>query len=381
MNSRKKWIVTGTFLIIGWYIVAWLAPAIHLPSRRLSGAPVSGELMRYETHLFDGESDILVGGDVFHWDLVHYSPEKGFWGYEKHVYDSYMVSRPILGNGYVFMLDNWPSKTPRLVALDMSGERPWPIANAVALNYPVSSFLYQPRSGRLLLSSGNQIHAFHTSPKPLREAGSFSMNFPVTDLFAGPDERHVYTCDWGTIQACHVMEITDLPDPHPTRLISVRSVPVNGLGLRLAFTPDGRLAVAIAILSKVINIYRVTSTGELRPVAGSPFPALHQPAMLSLNPSGRFIYIGYEPAPPKELRRGMDMYSLDLRTGRVALNKTIDMGPQFLWFTSPTRAYGPTSETTAFEVDEKTGIPKFKQVNSIELGTLVPYSYKFAPAY
>lgn len=375
-DSLKKpyWIVMGVVLFVGWFLAMWIGRPMYQTARLSSAPPTPTPFVRYSAPIPDPDSDIIIGGDSYHWDLVRYSPQKGFWGFEKGIANSFGMSPPIVAGGYILYFEDYATKAPRLVSYDLSADRPWPALSVTQFNYEVKSFLYQPQSRRLITGAINQINFYHALRVPPREAGSIAVDFHAGSLFAGADDNHIYSCDWGQTQACYLLEVSDTreDDVRPAVLLNLKRLPIDYQLQKLVFTSDGKLAIATTFLEKKIHVYRVKATGELIEVAGSPFPAEHAPSRLFLHPSEKYIYVGFQPMDRTERYAGLDIYSLDAHRGRVTLARTLNQTPTFLRFASPTVAYA-SAPVSACDVDTETGVPTCTKVSSmVTLGVMIP---------
>lgn len=310
----------------------------------------------------DPDSDIIFVNDGRGMTLVRFSPEKGFWGEEPKITNSAGTYPAILLKGCVVIVDQI-GREPNVVSFDVTADRPWPATAVIPIGHNIMNMAFQQGTGRIFLASDKQIDVFRVSGKAVSRVGSIATDFGAAWVYTSPDERYLYACSLE--HRCFLLHVPDgVGQPVGT---PAKALPLKDFVYKLAFTPDGNLAVSIDHEDETkISVYRVAATGEFTPVAGSPFPAQHHSTTLFVSPLGNAIYLGYEPwvhAPgvhSSDITRGLDIYSLDPK-GRATLMSSMRDGPQFLRFGMfRARAFGQAGSGPVFvyDVDEQTGLLK-----------------------
>ncbi len=316
---------------------------------------------RYTAPIPDRDSDIIFTNNGRGLQLIRFSPEKGFWGEEPYISNAGAFPA-ILLNGCVVIIEQ-TGRESNVVSFDVTADRPWPATAVIPTGRIIESVASQPRTGRIFLGSDKQIDVFRVSGKGVSRVGAIATDFTVASVFTSPDDRYLYAC--GLDRHCFLFDVTDGIGPPPQT--SAKALPLTDQVNKLAFTPDGKLAVSIdrGETDTRISVYQVGPVGELTPVAGSPFEAQHHATTLFVSPSGNAIYLGYEPGVHStDLTRGLDIYSLD-PAGSVSLMSSLRDGPKFLRFgMSAGRAFGQRDGgvVMVYDVDEQSG--RLKQIAS-----------------
>ena len=194
--------------------------------------------------------------------------------------------------------------TPFSVTVDPSGQFAYVANNGQSGESTVSAYTIDHSTGALRAVAGSPFAAGH---------------FPDS-VTVDPSGRFAYVSNQCLFSGCSVGNVSAYTIDSSTgalREVAGSPFPAGDTPRSVAVDPSGQFAY-VASRGGNVSAYTVnSSTGALRPVAGSPFAAGTDPVSMTVDPSGRFAYVANQCNPSDCQKGNVSAYTINTSTGAL----------------------------------------------------------------